>query len=359
MSKQQPPPPTTLIDTATATLPSLTGVLLAFIPLLFILGLWVSSLFSDSVANFVYKLHLLRIGVLNLALSKDKKWKKPVGRPESIKKTTGKSKRIVFLRHGESQWNIVFNKGINKTFPGRLGNALKNEINMLTTLDSIFVDSPLSALGAEQALEAQEFIEHCQDEEWGPILQGRSSSIKSILCASNLRRALSTGTIAFWQRMKRTQERMHILSSLQEVTFNIDGVALAKPHSAPLLANVEMEALHVSRKDFNPERYFDASRNDGDKPISGKGIDRMLAFAKWSIAAGHSLYFRFFFQTFLPTTSSHQAKKDKMANGALVAFTLSEGIDQGSGKIFYVIDEESIKVLHNGFEGKEHGKKHQ
>ena len=38
------------------------------------------------------------------------------------------SKRIVFLRHAESEWNEIFNRGLNLSFPGRLWNAIVREV---------------------------------------------------------------------------------------------------------------------------------------------------------------------------------------------------------------------------------------
>lgn len=69
----------------------------------------------------------------------------------------------------------------------------------------------------------QAFVESETDKELGAILKGTSTTSKSVLVSSNLRRALSTGTIAFLNRLKRTQEKIHILSNLQEITFMIDG----------------------------------------------------------------------------------------------------------------------------------------
>lgn len=316
-------------------------------------------MFSPVVANIVYKLHLIRLGMAHLLFSSDKKWKKleDPGRLTNKKR----SKQVIFVRHGESAWNVVFNKGFGKTFPKRLGNALQKEGQMFATLDSVFVDSPLSGLGAEQALELQQYIEGLSEADaFGAALKGGDG--KSVLAASNLRRALSTGTIGFWQRLRRTQEKIHILSSLQEITFNIDGVALAKPQTAPFLCDDEINALAgTSRADFNPDRYYDCQNNAGDKPVRGKGLSRLQEFCRWTfkrdeptiIAAGHSLYCRFFFQTFLPHASQHEAKKSKMANGAVVAFTLYEGTDS-KGQISWVVDEASIKVLHQDFESKHH-----
>jgi len=340
---------------------SAAGVFAAAIPILLILALWTAALFSQSVANVVYKLHLIRLGLTHLLFSSDKKWKK-LGDPDRV--TKKRSKTIYFVRHGESAWNVVFNKGFGKTFPKRLGNALQKEANLFTTLDSVFVDSPLSSLGAEQALELQSYIESIPDSDPDAVLKTGESG-KSVLASSNLRRALSTGTIGFWPRIRRTQERIHVLSSLQEITFNVDGVALAKPYSSPVLADEELGALtSVTRADFDPDRYFDCSENAGDKPVRGKGVNRMLEFCHWCfkrdepviIAAGHSLYFRFFFQTFLPYTSQHEGKKSKMANGCVVKFTIWEGKDPNQ-EDRYVIEEASIKVLHQDFESKH--KKHE
>jgi broad specificity phosphatase PhoE len=238
-------------------------------------------------------------------------------------------------------------------------------MQMLTTLDSVFVDSPLSQLGAQQAIDVQKFIESMPESDAiGSVLKGAPGS-SSVLVASNLRRAISTSLIAFMQRVRRTQEKVHILSALQEITFNIDGVSLAKPRAPPVLADVELSAMNQSRKDFNPDRYFDCSGNNGDKPMRGKGLTRLLQFAKWAmdrpeehvIAAGHSLYFRFFFQTFLPQSSVHIAKKDKMGNGCIVAFTLYEGLDP-SGQLFYGVDESTVKVVYHDFESRlKHDKK--
>ena len=340
------------------------GVVTAFVPLVLVLVLWVASLYSESAANFVYKLHLLRLGASHLLLSTDKKWKKPVGDSGRIRERR-KQKRVVLIRHGESQWNVVFNKGLNASFPKRLGNALHQELMLLGTLDSVFVDSPMSADGADQARELAEYVESPpDDDEVGAVLKGTSKT-SSVIASSNLRRALSTGTVAFWGRLKRTQEKVHVLSALQEVTFNIDGVALSKPRSAPVLSDVELDALHQKRADFHADRYFDCTANAGDKSVRSRGVDRMLQFCKWCldrpedvvIAAGHSLYFRFLFQTLLPLSSTHRAKKDKMGNCSVVSFLLFEGIDSGTGQVFYGIDESTIAVHHNDFEGPGHGKK--
>mmetsp|Transcript_15598 Transcript_15598/g.33659 ORF Transcript_15598/g.33659 Transcript_15598/m.33659 type:complete len:282 (+) Transcript_15598:61-906(+) len=275
----------------------LQGIMFTILPLLSIIALWIGSLYDQRFANIVYKLHLLRLGLTHMLFSKDRKWEK---QPDSESVKAEETKEIIFIRHGESKWNLVFNKGFGTDFPGRLGHALLEEAKESITLDSVFVDSPLSDEGCEQAQGLKKFIED-GSEGTSAILKGMEG--ESVIVSSNLRRALSTCTIGLWERLQRTQEKIHILSCLQEVTFNIDGVALAKPHGYPELAHEELHGFGMTKENFKPERYYNAQANEGDKPVNSHGIDRIKEFAAWCferdeptiIAAGHSLYFRYFF----------------------------------------------------------------
>ena len=67
-------------------------------------------------------------------------------------------KRIIFLRHGESDWNSVFNKGKNIGMLFRLFKAIVTEWTMIFRLDSPFLDSPLNEEGIEQALELRKYV---------------------------------------------------------------------------------------------------------------------------------------------------------------------------------------------------------
>jgi len=322
----------------------LTMYSLLYFLIIALLVIYALSFFFPAFACLTYKMRLFVKGVAHLLASTDKKFPKRSD-PALVKKK--RSKRLIFVRHGESAWNVVFNRGFGPSFLVRLGSALVEEGRLLPTMDSVFFDSPLCKVGTDQALELQRFVDS------DPVLSGQEG--RSVLVASNLRRALSTNTIAFWNRLNRTKEKIRILSPLQEVTFNVDGVALAKPRTAPVLADTELAAINVRRADFRGERYFDATENAGDKPVRSRGIGRMIEFCQWVfrqpeetvIVNGHSLYFRFFFQTFLPHASVHEGKTAKMANCAVVALNLWEGEDGG-----YVVEEESINVMHRHFEVK-------
>lgn len=336
----------------------ISTMLFTLLPLLSVIALWIGSLFDQRFANIVYKLHLLRTGLTHMLFSKDRKWKK---QPDSDGVTVEESKQIIFIRHGESKWNLVFNKGFGPSFPVRLASAIGNEFKQSITLDSVFVDSPLSKEGCDQAKGLYKYIESGKDEV-SAILKGTEG--ESVVCSSNLRRALSTCTIGMWDRIQRSQEKVKILSCLQEVTFNIDGVALAKPQGYPELCDEELDAFGKTKESFHPERYYDARENDGDKPVSSQGISRIKDFAAWCfereeptvVAAGHSLYFRYFFDTFLPKKSLHESRINKMENCAVVSFSLHKGKTK-SGKTWYSIDESSINASYLGFEQKKSKKK--
>jgi hypothetical protein len=75
--------------------------------------------------------------------------------------------------------------------------------------------------------------------------------------------------------------QVHVLSSLQEITFNIDGVALAKPGLPPQLSAEELGAVGSDSKSFEADRYYDCSEQNGDKEIQGSGIDRIYEFCSW------------------------------------------------------------------------------
>lgn len=333
------------------------SVVLTVLPLFLVILLWILALYDQRFANIVYKLHLFRLGLTHLLFSTDRKFKQQQD-ADIIKSSGGEleTKQIIFIRHGESKWNLVFNKGFGPSFIVRLFTALKNEFIQSVTLDSVFVDSPLSEEGCDQAKELHQFIEG-STTGIGAIVKGIEGD--SIICSSNLRRALSTGTIGCWERLRRTQEKIHILSCLQEVTFNIDGVALAKAQDYPELCDEELAAFQMKKNSFNPERYYNARENDGNKQVHSVGIDRIKDFAAWCfhqdessiIAAGHSLYFRYFFDTFLPKASSHPTRKLKMQNCAVVSFNLQKGKGKG-GKPWFRIDEESIKYAYLGLEEK-------
>lgn len=65
------------------------------------------------------------------------------------------------------------------------------------------------------------------------------------------------------------------------------------------------------------------------------------------IVGGHSLWFRSFFQNFLPFNVKHVSKEKKIVNGGVVAFELVKATTQYGDK--FMIDPKTIKVVYGGF----------
>jgi broad specificity phosphatase PhoE len=261
-----------------------------------------------------------------------------------------RTKRLIFLRHGESQWNEVFNKGFGPSFFLRLAKAFVREIRLLSTRDSVFFDSPINHEGAEQALKVREFLAHRTETPQPEVSVLRGEVGRTMIVASNLRRCIETTTIAFWDRLERTGESVSILSSLQEISSNVDTIALAGRREIPEVPMIEKT---MGRKFLT----FDTRYNYGNKPIFGSGVDRLKAFAEWAftqdvdviIVGGHSLWCRDFFRTFLPYNRDHISKNAKIKNCGLVALTLQHG-RTSSGNDQYRIDPDSILNVFGGFE---------
>lgn len=146
------------------------------------------------------------------------------------------------------------------------------------------------------------------------ILSGRDNTTSSVIVSSSLRRAISTTTLALWERVLRTSEKIHILSSLQEISRNVDTYALSPANTCPDLPFARV-APHC--EGFAPS-VFNCSDNFGNKTRNFYGIKRLKAFNDWAfnrsedviIVGGHSLWFKYYFQTYLPHKFDHGSKNN-------------------------------------------------
>jgi hypothetical protein len=249
----------------------------------------------------------------------------------------------------------------------RLSKALYEECRILFKLDSRFIDSPLNHDGINQAIELRKFIEskdhpECSEETLALLssLRGDESAASSVVVTSNLRRAIATTTLALWPRFCRGREKIAVLNCLQEVSRNIDTQSLCLPKEIADLPNHRLLPYCTSKDPaFSLETAFDPTENFGNKSRSFYGIKRLRAFNEWAfkrqesavIVGGHSLWFRHFFQTFLPFKFEHDAKVKKISNSGAISFKLqrTEGKD---GSALYRIDPSSIRVLYGGFTAK-------
>lgn len=256
----------------------------------------------------------------------------------------GTKKTIYFVRHGQSEWNYMANRGI-KGFLYFPVYAVK-ELFALFSVDSYFYDSPLSELGRIQGEKIAKCLKDADSDELKE-LKAFCEDESTLLISSNLRRAISTMLYGFLPVFQRKPLRLY--GKLQEMTRNVDGIALAAnaktrppcPHSEVK----DLEALY---------RTLDVSQYEGAKPLvqfKKDGLRRIFGFANFLlsdksptiICGGHSIYFRTFFRIFYPD-NTHECHKQKVANGGVVKFTF----EVRDGK--FVIED--IKPVVKGFDKK-------
>lgn len=284
------------------------------------------------------------------------------------------SKTIIFIRHGESDWNEVFNKGLNLMIFIRLFKAMYRELLLYPTDDSIFLDSPLNHDGFNQALELRKYIKDTATNLTSDQQNDKISNLfavlrgdnninitnnrpvsSSIIVTSNLRRAISTCTTALFDRILKNKEKICINSSLQEIALNVDTKALSEPKGLPDLSRMS-HYLPEFGSDY--AHFYDTTDNLGNKTISNNGLKRIKSFSEYIfsknedviITSGHSLYFKYFFHTYLSPHSKHIAKTHKIVNSGVVSFTIKRGLLDNN--YIYSIEEDSITVLYGGFEHK-------
>lgn len=329
-------------------LPLLYTLLLALSSLVLLIVLAPSRL---DVAAMRRKATLYAYGMLYVTLSRDCTFKLP---PDPGKTSLGASskKRIVFVRHGESCWNECFNRTWDLSFPWRLASAFWKEVTLLLCLDSVFVDSPLSQEGIAQARKLDRFLESDEGEELRRLCES------AVFTCSTLRRAASTALVGF-NRFLGNSRPVWVLSCLQEISRNVDTLALAAPYSVPWLSG--QGADHG--RNATPVASLQAAFNAGNKGLASHGAHRLEAFCDWVfspcgpaamqpniIVSGHSLWFKTFFQAYMPHTSYHACKHDKIMNCGVIAFDLELIQYAAGGPVEYRIVPESVSTLYGGFE---------
>ncbi|EEH52677.1 uncharacterized protein MICPUCDRAFT_48890 [Micromonas pusilla CCMP1545] len=336
---------------------------------LFLMGVYFALVLaagSSPLARIVlFKTSLFARSVRHLALSREKSgWPKTRPDPDvvvaDVALSPPREKRVIFVRHGESTWNEVFNRGFGPGFPLRLAWGLLHEAAVIFSRGSFFVDAPLSHRGYRQARELRAFLKTYEPTGDGtttnPDAAALRGDVRSILVGSNLRRAVATIAIGFWDRIARTREKIIVHSALQEMARNVDAYAIARRGEAVPLDGVEAKIGGGETMDQIPS--CDARNNEGNKKVDRCGNDALLEFAAWVventkdadcvIVGGHSLWFKEFFKAFLPRRSDHVAKKKKIVNCGCVGFTLQAGRDD-DGRVAYRIDPKSVDVIYGGF----------
>eukprot|EP00591_Stephanopyxis_turris_P002139 CAMPEP_0195525524 /NCGR_PEP_ID=MMETSP0794_2-20130614/26000_1 /TAXON_ID=515487 /ORGANISM="Stephanopyxis turris, Strain CCMP 815" /LENGTH=365 /DNA_ID=CAMNT_0040656003 /DNA_START=22 /DNA_END=1119 /DNA_ORIENTATION=+ len=327
--------------------------------------------------TLLYKLELTYRGIAYLLFCNDKKWKKPADpmtycKPileDETKKDCVEKKTIIFVRHGESNWNDTFNKGSHRGalvfvigFIPNLIYAVLYEFYLLLAgkMDSWFYDSPLSHLGLSQIEALNKFLKTNkgateEEKKLISILRGEPEAPSSCLLSSSLRRALSTVAAAFRDRLdRRPDDTILVVPSLQEISRNPDTLAITPAHQQVTASWIDKESKVCDFQHIFTNRT-DMSLHSGNKPMDTNGLKRMMEFCTFAftrkeealIVGGHSIYFRSFFRTFLPANSKYIGKTKKVVNAGCVGFTLLKVITPQGVK--FMIDEKSATVIYGGF----------
>jgi len=271
-------------------------------------------------------------------------------------------KTLILIRHGESQWNYLFNN-INGISLWRIAEMMFSEFLVIMKQDSYFLDAPLSQKGVKQAVALRDFLaDGASKSRYWDLLTGtnKSTEIKTRIFSSNLRRAVSTVIISLKDRMERTGEFVHTLSELQEITRNVDSFSitpLGQPPKSSQLEQTLRKTMSINMPDLLSQRV-EASGNTGHKRIFGNGASRVNQFVArlfqskedCFIVGGHSLFFKEIFKGYLPAESTSDSKKFKIKNGGVIGFEIGEFVDPETGNVAYQILENSIDNIYLGFD---------
>ena len=158
------------------------------------------------------------LGAYYIVMSQDKKFKlqnyDPGQALENEEKIMKKqTKTLILIRHGESIWNEIFNRGFNWKFPFRLLYGLARETMLFVTTDSCLFDSPLSNIGITQAKGIRQYIlsgytknndnnqeqEEEEKQQYINILRNAKAS-NSLIVSSPLRRCIETVSLGLFDR---------------------------------------------------------------------------------------------------------------------------------------------------------------
>ena len=98
---------------------------------------------------------------------------------------------------------------------------------------------------------------------------------------------------------------------------------------------------------------LDMSMHTGTKDVHSNGLRRMLEFNEWLfnaneadlvVAVGHSLWFKSYFNEFLPRHAELEVKKKKLPNCGMVEFVVESLVDF-EGRPVYRVDPDSVAWL--------------
>lgn len=236
-----------------------------------------------------------------------------------------------------------------------------NPCLLVSLSQSWYVDAPLSHLGLSQVKDLATFLQKSPLD--GPegvhirIIRADPDAQRSKIICSNLRRAVSTLAGGLSDRLsRRPMDKILIVPCLQEISRNPDTLTITPAHTPIQASWIEKTSTQCDFQDIFTNQT-DMSLHTGNKAVNTNGLKRMLEFCdfvfsgsvkeEYIIVGGHSIWFRYFFKTFLPYSITHVAKNKKIVNGGIVAFELAKAETRWGPK--YMIDPKSIKTVYGGF----------
>nr|CCA24565.1 conserved hypothetical protein [Albugo laibachii Nc14] len=300
-----------------------------------------------------YKLYFYLLAMAHLCFSSDYKrsqvtYKQLNQTLSTLNISQHVSKRIIYIRHGESEWNVLFNRPWSSSTVWYAIQALLKEFIALPTSGSIFLDSPLSTTGVRKSLLLQKRIRSLSDalNEYSSASKIsllhclQTSSADSIIVTSNLRRSIQTALIASKGRLQLDKEQLYVLSSLQEIGRNMDTLSLGTTANnnpsdgVDAISTCDRNAVrNYSNNSTSAEQKkakLNWSWNHGNKAVFGCAQARMKQFLEWVFARqervvivyGHSLWLREFCRLYLTPGLDHPMKRIKLHNCEVVSFVV-------------------------------------
>ena len=143
---------------------------------------------ADVPRMLLRKAMIVAYGAVFLVFSSDKVSARQLKRAHGEQAAAGgaveREVRLIFVRHGESVWNYVFNRGFGPSFLVRLVRVTLHELYLVPLDDSAYLDSPLSDLGLEQCAGLQSFLRKpCLD----PRAEADFRALTASACSSEAR----------------------------------------------------------------------------------------------------------------------------------------------------------------------------
>lgn len=217
-------------------------------------------------------------------------------------------REVYFVRHGESTWNEMVNRGYApQIIVPKIAAGVALEAYLLSSgnRDSKIVDAPLGEEGESQARALREFLAtepaDSNKSDWR-VLNGyteEGNGTRSVLVSSNLRRSLSTVLLGFADRFHRNDQqgghggpagdRLLVNPFLQETSLNADCLSIHLPPRRSEGGNASPAyTASVFESEETADLYLRYVAGDTQPAsLNVLGDEQLLQFAEWTFDSAH------------------------------------------------------------------------